>query len=204
MTNSSYPPLEPALQSVLDMAQTEGMPIIRPDTARFLDTLLTAIEPKRILEIGCCIGFSAGLMARRMEDGGELITIDRYPYMIDLAIENIKTMGLENRIRLLVGHAQEILPLLSGQFDFIFVDASKAQYPLFLEQALPLLRTGGMICFDDVNPHGILETERLNIPRRNRTTHSRMRQFISDFTEHPELVSTILNIGEGLAVATKI
>lgn len=193
-------PLEGALGVVQRNAEAEGLPIIQPETAAFLDTLLLMQKPVKALEIGCCVGFSAGLIARRLSPAGRLLTIDRYDYMIQKARQNFSFMGISDRVDLLEGHAQEILPLLTETFDFVFVDAAKAQYGLFLREIIRLTKKGSLIVFDDVLKDDIAVKDRFEVERRQRTQHRRMRYFLWQLTHSEGLSASIVPIGHGIAL----
>jgi len=197
------PDFDGRLGDVQKRAKAEGIPIIPNDTARFLDALLAVHKPFRALEIGCAVGFSAGLICQRLRPGGTLVTIDRYDYMITQARQNFEFLGINDRVKLIEGDAAEILPLLNGKFDFIFIDAAKGQYPVFLKEAVRLLDVGGILVADDIFQNGGLSVSRLAVKRRQRTTHTRMRLFLRQITNTDGLVTSILPIGDGLSFTVK-
>ena len=184
-------------------AYDNSFPVVPKQTASFIRTLLAATKPNDILEIGCCIGFSAGLMAEFMAMGGHITTIDRYDIMIDIAKKNIKQYDWEDKITLLEGDAAEILPTIEGQFDFIFMDAAKGQYLQFLPFCIKMLRPGGILLADDILKDGYLALDRFSVPRRMRTTHRRMREFVYTLTHTDGLETSVLTIGDGLTMTTK-
>ena len=184
-------------------ATEERIPIIPRDSVAFLESVTELLKPERILEIGCAIGFSAALMLSHMPETGHVITIDRFDIMIADAKRNFKLLGIEKRVTLLEGDALEILTGLDGEFDMIFVDAAKGQYINFLPHCMRLLRGGGVLLCDDVLQGGILSGERLAVPRRQRTTYTRMREFLHSITTMPEMTVSILPIGDGMAFCVK-
>lgn len=184
-------------------AYEEGFPVIKKATARFLATILTVKKPEKILEIGCCIGFSASLMAEYMPSGGHITTIDRYDLMIDRAKKTFKDMDLEDRVTLLEGDALEILPGLSEKFDFIFMDAAKGQYIQFLPYCIKMLNKGGILIADDILKDGYVALEKPQVPKRQRTTHKRMRDFLNTVKNADNLESSILAIDDGILFCTK-
>ena len=136
-------------------ARTGRVPIIRKETANFLQAMVAAKQPKRILEVGTAVGYSALLMAQVMPEGTDIITIEKYEPRIPVARRHFEEAGLSDRITLLEGDAGEILKELDGSFDFIFMDAAKGQYIHWLPDILRLLSTGGVLFSDNVLQDGI-------------------------------------------------
>lgn len=199
--------VQPMYDGVLGEIQREAIaaqvPIIPLETARLLSVLLSMQKPKHILEIGTAVAFSAGLMCRYLPPDGTLTTIDRFEVMLQDARINIKRMGLEHQIQLLEGDAADILPTLQGPFDVIFLDAAKGQYSNFLPHCLRLLPVGGLLIVDDVLQGGTIAQTRFSVPRRQRTIHKRLRNFLWDITHHEALETSIIPIGDGLALCYK-
>ena len=187
-----------------EYAQKNSLPVASPQTARFISALLAALRPMHILEIGCCIGFSAGLMSEFLAAGGNVTTIERYDVMIQKARENIEKYGWGEKITLMEGDAADILKALDKKFDFIFMDAAKGQYSRFLPYCIDLLNVGGVLLADDIFKDGYLVMDRADVPRRQRTTHKRMREFVYALTNTDGLESALLPIGKGLAMCTKL
>lgn len=179
----------------------EAYPIIPLETARFLSTMLTIKKPKKILEVGACIGFSSILMALKTD--AHITTIDRYEVMIKQAKANFKKYGLEERITLLEGSALEIMQDLEEEFDFIFIDASKGQYIHFLPEALRLLGQDGIIISDNILQHGDIAKSFEEIEKRQRTIYVNMRKFLQEITHREGLDSSILPIGDGVAITAR-
>ena len=198
------PKYDGVLGEIQEEALEEEIPIVPHETARFLSTLLTIKKPKEILEIGTAVAFSAGLMSRYLQEGGHVTTIDRYKYMLNIAKKNIKRMGLEEKINIIEDDAANVLPKLSGPYDFIFLDAAKAQYIQFLPELLRLMPIGGILVADDVLQGGNIAKSRFSLPRRQRTIHKRMRNFLWDISHLDCLESSIIPIGDGIVMCTKI
>lgn len=198
------PKYDGVLGEIQEEALEEEIPIVPHETARFLSTLLTIKKPKEILEIGTAVAFSAGLMSRYLQEGGHVTTIDRYEYMLNIAKKNIKRMGLEEKINIIEDDAANVLPKLSGPYDFIFLDAAKAQYIQFLPELLRLMPIGGILVADDVIQGGNIAKSRFSLPRRQRTIHKRMRNFLWDISHLDCLESSIIPIGDGIVMCTKI
>ena len=180
-----------------------NVPIIRPSMQSFLKLLLAITQPKKILEVGCAIGFSALLMSEYGPEDCHITTIEKYEKRIPLAKENFAKAGKEDKITLLEGDAVEILSQLEGTYDFIFMDAAKGQYINFLPDIMRLLADGGVLVSDNVLQDGDIIESRFAVTRRNRTIHGRMRDYLYELKHHPELVTSILPVGDGVKVSVK-
>lgn len=182
----------------------ETWPIIKPEVADFMRVLLTMQKPKEILEIGTAVAYSAMLMSEHLEEGGHITTIERFPYMLCVARKNIKQAGLEEVIQIIEGDAADILKTLpSEQYDVIFMDCAKGQYINFLPDCIRLLRKGGLLITDNVLHKGTVAKSRYLIDRRQRTTHMRLRDFLWTITHSEELTSSVLPVGDGIALSYK-
>lgn len=184
-------------------ALKEGVPIIRKETQSLLKVLLEMKKPERILEIGTAVGFSAILMSRFLGETCRIVTIEQYEKRIVAARANFRRAGTEERITLLEGDADKILPTLSETFDFIFVDAAKGQYLSYLPHVLRVLEQGGIILSDNVLQEGEILDSRFAVERRNRTIHSRMREYLYTIKRMEELETAILPVGDGVAISVK-
>ena len=184
-------------------ARADRVPIIRKETANFLQAMVAATRPKRILEVGTAVGYSALLMAQVMPEETDIITIEKYEPRIPVARRHFAEAGLSDRITLLEGDAGEILKKLDGSFDFIFMDAAKGQYIHWLPDILRLLSTGGVLFSDNVLQDGDIIESRFAVERRNRTIHARMREYLYTLTHMPELQTSVVPIGDGVALSVK-
>ena len=200
--------IQPLYDGVLGEIQKEAtaanVPIVPHETARLLSVLLSIKQPKSILEIGTAVGFSAGLLSRYLQPGGTVTTIDRFEVMLKDARINIKRMGLENTVHIIEGDAADVLPKLAGPYDVIFLDAAKGQYSQFLPHCIRLLPVGGLLIADDVLQGGDIARSRFSVPRRQRTIHKRMRNFLWDISHTDLLESCILPVGDGIALCHKV
>ena len=186
----------PVLEEIEKEARKDGVPIIRKEMESFLRVMLSIKKPMRILELGTAVGYSAILMSEYIDEKGQIITIENYDKRIPIAKENIKKAGRENVIKLLEGDAMEIMPTLeSDQFDFVFMDAAKAQYIHFLPEVLPLMKKDGVLITDNVLQEGDLIQSKYVVRRRDRTIHKRMREYLEVVKNHPQLETTIVPIG---------
>lgn len=179
-------------------------PIVPPDTAQFLKTFLVINKPVRILEIGTAIGYSAILMAQNTPDDAQIITIERYEKVADIAISNIFNAGYEKKIRVVKGEASDIINWLDGGFDLIFMDGAKGQYIEFLPRILELLKTGGVLITDDVLYKEPNEEKNATERHRKYTIVQRLRKYLEVINNHPELRTTVLQIGDGVALSYKL
>lgn len=194
----------PLLDQIEKEALETNVPIIRTQTQGLLKFLLALRKPMSILEVGCAIGFSALLMSEYAPAGCHITTIEKYEKRIPVARSNFARAGREEAITLLTGDASDILKELRGPYDFIFMDAAKGQYLHFLPQVLRLLSPGGLLVSDNVLQEGRIIDSRFAVERRDRTIHSRMREYLYALKHHPQLVTSILPLGDGVTVSVKI
>ena len=183
----------------------ETWPIIKPEVASFIEVILSMKKPTKILEIGTAVAYSSILMSKYLEPGGDITTIERFDVMQDQARDNIKQANLEGTINMIQGDASEVLPTLEdSQFDIIFMDSAKGQYITFLPQCIRLLKDDGILITDNVLHKGAVAKSRYLIPRRQRTTHGRLREFLFELYHHPQLKSAVLPFGDGVAISHKV
>jgi predicted O-methyltransferase YrrM len=190
------------LKELEEYAAENHVPIITPEVARLLVVLGKLVKPVRILEVGTAIGYSAILLAGTLMQGGRIDTIERQEEMIIKARENIKRAGLENTIGIIAGDAEEVLRCLDKQYDMVFLDAAKGQYPEFLPDCLRMLKKGGLLVSDNVLYKGMIANEQL-IVRRKRTIVNRLRSYLETLCDDPSLDTSILSAGDGVALSYK-
>ena len=194
------------LDQIEKEALADEVPIVRKDMQSFLKFLLAVKKPGRILEVGCAVGFSALLMAQANPVDCAITTIENWEPRIPVARENFRRAGRERQITLLEGDAGEILPQLLSegkQYDWIFMDAAKGQYPVLLPAVVGLLADDGVLVSDNVLFDGEIIESRYVVTRRNRTIHKRMRDYLYTLTHHEQLTTTVLPVGDGAAVSVK-
>ena len=185
------------------LAHENGVPEIPHETVVFLQFLLKQKQPKSVLEIGTAIGFSASLMAESLGKEAKITTIDRFPVMIEKAKANFEKLGLADQVSLLEGDAADILSTLEGPYDFIFMDSAKSKYIAFLPECLRLLSDDGVLMVDDIFQAGTVLQPIEDIPRKNRAIHRHLNEFLEVVTTSPELTSTLLPLGDGVALISK-
>ena len=191
------------LETIEREARADDVPIIRREMQSFLKVLLLLKKPANILEVGTAVGFSALLMSEYIPAGSRITTIENYGKRIPVAQNNFRRAGKENRITLIEGDAAEVLKTLEGPYDFIFMDAAKGQYIHFLPEIMRLLPPGGCLVSDNVMQDGDVIESRFAVERRNRTIHARMREYLYELKHHEKLETSVIPLGDGVAVSVK-
>jgi len=178
------------------------VPIIQPEVARFLSFIIKVKGVKRILEVGTAIGYSAVVM-HKAAGGCSIATIERNEDMAKKAYENIEKAGLEEDIKIMQGEAEEVLKNMDEKFDLILLDAAKGQYLEFFGECDRMLNKGGIIFADNVLFRGMVATNELVI-RRKITIVKRMRKYLKYMSENENYDTSVLPLGDGVAVSFKI
>ena len=199
---SLEPEAEPLRGSIAGEARRHGIPVMRQETESLLKTLVAAKQPGAILEVGTAVGYSALLMAQVMPAWGRITTIEKYRPHMEAAVKNFKE-AREERINLIFGDAEEVLQELSGPYDFIFMDGAKGQYLHWLPRILELLGEGGILLSDNVLQEGTIVQSRFAVERRDRTIHSRMREYLYTLKHTQGLETAIVPVGDGVAISVK-
>ena len=190
------------IEAIKAKAIEEHIPIIMDDTLGVVAKILEQAKPKRILEIGTAIGYSAIRFSKYLQNDGIIDTIERDEERANEAIKNIKELNLEEQIHVFVGDALEILPTMKESYNIIFIDAAKGKYPIFLEQALRMLENNGIIIADNVLYKGYVMSDYNK--HKQRTAVRGLREFLKQLQENEDLQTEILNIGDGIAISKKI
>ena len=186
-------PENPVIEAIEQEALENFVPIIRKETQSFL----------RVLEVGTAVGFSAILMSEYLPEGSRITTIENYEKRIPIARNNFKRAGKEEQITLIEGDALEVMKTLEGPYDFIFMDAAKGQYIHYMPEAVRLLADGGILMSDNVLQDGDIIESRFAVERRNRTIHSRMRDYLYELKHSDVLETSIIPLGDGVALSIK-
>ena len=190
------------LTEIEQAAHKDLVPIIRKEMESFLRVILTIKHPKEILELGTAIGYSAILMSECCD--AKITTIENYEKRIPIARENFEKAGKSDQIELLEGDAMEVMKTLPDEaYDFIFMDAAKAQYINYLPEVMRLLIPGGVLITDNVLQDGDLIQSKFVVRRRDRTIHKRMREFLETVKHDERLETSIVPIGDGIVMAVK-
>lgn len=202
--------LEPDRSELLETMRAEALaaeiPIIRDETAALLKCFIRMLRPKRILEIGAAVGYSALCMEEAAEGQAELLTVESYPPRIEAAKQNFARSPYQKNITLVSGDAGALLRQLVAEaqhFDFIFMDAAKAQYIVWLPDILHLMRPGSVLVSDNILQDGSIVESRYQVERRDRTIHTRMREYLFRLKHEEQLESAILPIGDGVSISVK-
>lgn len=183
--------------------RNEYIPMVAPETGQYLQIMIKAFKPKNILEVGTGIGYSSILLASA--GGNEemrLTTIEIDEERYNRACQNFKEAGLEKKINPLLGNATEIIPTLGQEYDLIFIDAAKGQYPDFFAKIWPLLKSGGILLVDNIFLGGWV-IDMTWPERRKKTMVCRVREFLEMLKNHPDLATSLIPLGDGLAVSVR-
>ena len=187
------------LKDIEKYGRDNKIPILLDESLDFITAKLDKIKPHRVLEIGTAIGFSAINFSKYLDEGGRIDTIEIESLRVEQALENIKMVGVEDKIRVMEGDALDILPYLNEKYDVIFIDASKGKYNEFFEHALRLVKVGGWIIADNVLYKGMVMSDYNK--HKQRTAVNKLRAFIDSVMSNERLESELFDIGDGLTVS---
>ncbi len=182
------------------------VPIIRRGTRDMLRYLLRTLKPDKVLEVGTAIGYSALFMKECLPGNSSITTVEKVAMRLTEARKNLAEYDKEGRICLLEGDARTVLKDLVKKgktYSFIFMDAAKGQYLNFLPDILALLESGGVLVSDNILHEGDVLESRYGVMRRDRTIHGRMREYLQVITQHEQLETICLPIGDGMTISTK-
>lgn len=193
----------PLLTEMEKFAKATNVPIIRKEMESYLRTMIAIKQPSRILELGCAIGYSAILMSECMNKDCKITTIENYDKRIPIAEGYISRATRGNDIQLIFGDAMEEVPKLTEKYDFVFMDAAKAQYINFLPLVLDKMNQGAILIADNVLQEGDLVESKFTVTRRNRTIHKRIREFLYEVKNSAELETSLIPIGDGITLSVK-
>ncbi len=192
------------LNAIEKEALRDEVPIIRKETQSLLRYLVKAHQPETILEVGTATGFSGLLMWEASGKKANITTIEKYEKRIPEARSNFERAGASNNITLLEGDALEILSSMQGEYPFIFMDAAKAQYINLLPDVTRLLTKGGILVTDNILKGGDILESRYAVTRRDRTIHTRVRDYLYELTHSDTYETVILNNGDGVSLSVKL
>lgn len=193
----------------MDLSQLEKyarerfIPVMLDDTKQLLFDTVKKAQPKKILEIGTAIGYS-GIVMLSASPNASLNTVELNEQTAALARKNFDEFGVGNRVNVFVGDAREIVPLLTGSYDFIFLDGPKGQYEVFLPYLTDLLEVGGTLVCDNVLYKGIVEQIPQNKRHKHITVARNMHAFLHDITTSDRYDTVLHRIGDGVTVSIKI
>lgn len=199
--NGFYKPLNQQMEALRKSAEENHIPIILKETESFLEFVVKATAPRRILEIGTAVGYSAAFFACL---GADVVTVEKSEEMAGIAAGNIKRLGLEEKVTILTGDGEEAIRqnIKEGDlFDMVFIDAAKSHYKRFLDASLPFCHENTLIVSDNVLLKGATASDSLDIKGRFKTNIKRMRQYLDYIEAHPRLDTVIISCGDGLALS---
>lgn len=208
--NSYYKPLDEELLVFREKSEAYSIPIILRETEMYLSVMLKLLKPRRILEIGTAVGYSAIYFMRLLPDSS-ITTIDRHPKLIPMAKKNFLLWDEGKRVDFRTGEALDILdelyeekisdPDIWMDYDFVFIDAAKSHYREFFDKSLKLCKPGTVIICDNILMKAYLVDDRAYDPgRRHRTSVKRMQEFVDYLYERDDLDVSLLSDGDGLAI----
>ncbi len=194
------------LDELEQRALADEVPIIRKEAQSLLRFLLCLLKPEKILEVGCAVGFSSAFMSEYMPENCTITTIEKVEMRIKEAKKNLAAIPRAEQVNLICGDANEVLKELADQgesYPFIFMDAAKGQYMNFLPHLMRLLPDGGILITDNVLQEGTIVESKYTIPRRERTIHMRMREYVYTLKHMDELETVVLPVGDGVTLSVK-
>lgn len=201
--NMFYEPVSDELGRLRLESEAEKVPIILKETESFLKVMLSITEPKRILEIGCAVGYSA--MFFSAVSGAEVVTIEKDPDMAARASANIKRLGFDDKIRIIQGDGEEGIDALFEQgeapFDMVFIDAAKSHYKRFLEASLKLCRQGTVVISDNVLFKARVASDIYDPTGEHKTNIKKMREYVEFITSDPRMETAVIACGDGVSVS---
>ena len=192
-------------QRILDfrkVAKDNGNPILRDKSFELLLKTVEKHQPKRILEVGVNVGLTGIAMLQNSADA-VLTGIEIDEDVIKIAKQNYRDFGVEDRAKIFVGDASEIIPILTGEYDFIFLDGPKGHYFEYLPHLLSALKKGGVLFADNVLFRGYVYS-RNKIPHRYQTTKNSMENFLNAITQDKGLRTTLFDIEDGVSITEKL
>lgn len=187
------------LEKIKQKALADHIPIIMDDTLEVIEQRLKQNPPKRLLEIGTAVGYSAICFTEFLSEEGRIDTIEREQDRIVEAKENFVKTEVEDKIKLYEGDAVEILPTMNEKYDAVFIDAAKGKYPFFLKESLRMLNKNGIIFADNILYKGYVMSDYNK--HKQRTAVRNLREYIKQVSENPNLETEILEVGDGLAIS---
>ena len=191
------------LRKIREEARADGIPVMLRETSQFLTMLIKAKSPKNFLEVGTAVGYSGSIMLKYGDKESRLTTLEIEEDSIARAKKNFKALNFEHRVRIFNGDASEIIPVMSGKFDFIFLDGPKSKYYEYYPYLKKMLVKGGVLVADNVLFRNLVSGA-IKPHHRVNTIVKNMREFLDNLVADEDFLTTIYNIGDGLSVSIKI
>ncbi len=193
---------EEILSKIKEEALEKHVPIIEDEPLELIKVILKLKKPNKILEVGTAVGYSAINFSKYLVgENAKLKTIEIKEEMYNKAMENITAMQLNDKIEVINADATEYMKSIPDdeQYDVVFIDAAKGQYLVFLEEAIRLTRNGGVIIADNMLYRGRTLSDYNE--HKHRTATNRLREYLVTMKEDKRLDSTLIKIGDGLAIS---
>jgi len=190
------------LENIKKEALENHVPIIEDEPLKLIETIMKIKKPNKVLEIGTAVGYSAINFSKYLYgENAKVKTIEIKEEMYNKAIENISNMELQNKIEVIHADAGEYLKNIptEEQYDMVFIDAAKGQYLVYLEEAIRLTKIGGIIIADNMLYRGRTLSDYNE--HKHRTATNRLREYLTIMNEDERIDSTLIKIGDGLAIS---
>ena len=198
--NGFYRPLSKELSELRESAEKDRVPVILRDTEGLIISLLKTVKPKRLLEIGTAVGYSASCFAAAAERL-EITSLESDPAMYNAAIKNIAALGFSERVNVIAGDARVTMRSLTAGYDIVFIDAAKGQYRVFWDSAIPLCKNGSIIVSDNVLMKGCAASDEYDPTGRFKTAIRKMREYLDYICSLDYADSVVLTVGDGVAIS---
>jgi len=182
-----------------EYCESRSLPIIHKEVGQFIKLIINQLNAKRIIEVGTNVGYSSIFMSKVMNSEGNVVTLERSEKFYEEALKNIKDFGLEDNIEVLFGDATENLDNIEGTFDMAFIDAAKSYYKIFFDKCCKMMKPGGIIISDNVLYQGMIATDDL-VVRRKKTLVRNLRNYLEYISHDERYITSVLPLGDGLAV----
>ena len=191
--------IDKRIQARREDALKRGIPVADDETLQFLLVLLQAMQPKRILEIGTAVGLSGAAMLSVCPNA-KLTTMELEEERYLEAKQNFADFGISNRVNAYLGDAGEILAMMDGEYDFVFLDGPKAQYEKYLFDLKRLMKKGATLFADDVLLYGWVSGEEPT-PHKRQSIVDKIRSYLNTITKDSDFSTSVINIGDGVALS---
>ncbi len=179
--------------------EERNLPIIHKEVGQFIKLVINQLNAKNIIEIGTNVGYSSIFMVNAMMNEGKVTTMERSEKFYKEALKNISDFGLADNIKVYYGDAVDMLDEVEGSFDMAFIDAAKSYYRVFFDKCLKMMKPGGIILSDNVLYQGMIATDEL-VVRRKKTLVRNLRNYLEYISHDERFVTSVLPLGDGLAV----
>ena len=192
---------EEILQKIKKEAIENNVPILQDASMDLIETVLKLKRPNKILEIGTAVGYSSIMFSKYLSgENSKIKTLELNEERYNIALKNISSMDLSDKIEVVLCDATKYLKDINDleKYDVIFIDAAKGQYNIFLEEAMRLIKSDGIIIADNVLWHGLVLSDYNE--HRHRTAVTRLRTFLNTIKTDERLDTKVFNIGDGVAI----